>query len=246
MCQPVGRNCGPIWPNQFRAGTLLPMQPTPNDLPELLYIYDAYCGWCYAMSPVMRRVQADFAGRLTVAVLSGGMLAGERTALMQAEDYATGTLTQVAQVAGVQFGEAYRRLGQAGTYLQDSEAPGRALYIVRQLDAQGRVLDFAHEVQLALFERGEDLNDVRTYEPLVQALGLDVQEFSRQFALPETGAAVRREFEAVGRIGVQGFPTIILRAGSQGYVLSRGFQPYEVFARNLEQALAQAAGEQGE
>lgn len=218
--------------------------PTP-DLPELLYIYDAYCGWCYGMSPVVQRVQAEFAGRLTISVLSGGMLAGERAEPIGANwGYIAGAIPQVEQATGVRFGEAYKQLGAAGTYFQDSEAPARALYVVRQLDAQARVLDFAHQVQQALFGQGENLNDVRTYEPLVQELGLDFEEFARQFALPETGAAVRREFEAVGRIGVQGFPTIVLRAGSQGYVLSRGFQPYEIFARNLADALAQVAQEQ--
>lgn len=222
------------------------MEPIPaTDLPELLYIYDAYCGWCYGMSPVMQRIQADFAGRLTVAVLSGGMLAGERAEAIGANwSYIEGAMPQVEQATGVRFGEAYQQLGAAGSYFQDSEAPARALYVVRQLDAQVRVLDFAHEIQLALFERGEDLNEVATYEPLVQKLGLNFDEFARRFALPETGNAVRREFEAVGRIGVQGFPTVILRAGSQGYVLSRGFQPYEAFARNLEDALAQVAEEQ--
>lgn len=220
------------------------MQPTPaSDLPELLYIYDAYCGWCYGMSPVMQRIQTDFAGRLTISVLSGGMLTGEHAEPIGANwSYVEGAMPQVEQATGAQFGAAYKQLGKAGTYLQDSEAPARALYSVRQLDAHSRVLDFAHAVQQALFEHGEDLNAVGTYEPLVQALELDFGEFARRFALPETGAAVRREFEAVGRIGVQGFPTIILRAGSQGYVLSRGFQPYEVFARNLTDALAQAAG----
>ncbi|SDX90419.1 DsbA family protein [Hymenobacter psychrophilus] len=222
------------------------MQPTPTpDLPELLYLYDAHCGWCYGMSSVMQRVEASFTGRLTISVLSGGMLAGEQAEpIADSWGYIAGAMSQVEQATGVRFGEAYKQLGAAGTYFQDSEAPARALYVVRQLDAQGRVLNFAHEVQLALFARGEDLNDVRTYKPLVQALNLEFDEFARRFALPETGAAVRREFEAVARIGVQGFPTIILRAGSQGYVLSRGFQPYEAFARNLEDALAQVAEEQ--
>ena len=219
--------------------------PATPDLPELLYIYDAYCGWCYGMSPVMQRLQADFAGRLSIAVLSGGMLAGEQAGPIGANwTYIAGAIPQVEQATGARFGEAYQQLGAAGTYFQDSEAPARALYVVRQLDAQGRVLDFAHAIQQALFSRGEDLNDVATYKPLMRALDLDFEEFARQFALPETGAAVRREFEAVGRIGVQGFPTIILRAGSQGYVLSRGFQPYDVFARNLTDALAQVAEEQ--
>ena len=38
------------------------MEPTAA-LPELLYIQDPLCGWCYGMSPVISQVQQDFAGR---------------------------------------------------------------------------------------------------------------------------------------------------------------------------------------
>jgi putative protein-disulfide isomerase len=48
----------------------------------------------------------------------------------------------------------------------------------------------------------------------------------------------------VERIGVQGFPTTILRVGQQGYVLARGFQPYEAFSKAVRQALQQATEEQ--
>lgn len=212
-----------------------------SSLPEILYIYDAYCLWCYGMGPVIRRVEQEFAGRVTIGVLSGGMVTrAEVGPIGEGWEEMAGALQQVQQVTGVQVGAAYHRLGQEGSYLQDSEPPARALHVFRQLDPQGRTVAFAHAIQRALFERGENLNDVATYEGLIEAYGLDAAEFRRQFYLPETATTVQQEFAAVSRIGVQGFPTSILRIGAQGYVLARGYQPYEVFAQGLEQALQQA------
>ena len=46
----------------------------------------------------------------------------------------------------------------------------------------------------------------------------------------------------MARIGVQGFPTTVLRLGEQGYVLARGYQPYEQLRSGLEQLLREEAG----
>ncbi|MDB5269973.1 MAG: hypothetical protein JWP58_3013, partial [Hymenobacter sp.] len=46
-------------------------------LPELLYVHDPLCGWCYGMSPVISQVQREFAGRVDVSVLCGGMVLGD-------------------------------------------------------------------------------------------------------------------------------------------------------------------------
>ncbi|MCC2546917.1 DsbA family protein [Hymenobacter sp. BT175] len=212
------------------------------ELPEVLYIYDPLCGWCYGMSPVIRRVKNAFRGRITVSVLSGGMVTGDQVGpIRQMWPYISSALHNVEQATGVTFGEAYQQLGAEGSYIQDSEPPCRALTVFRQLDQQNRAIDFAHDIQKALFEHGHDLNDSVVYEALAADYGLDVTEFSRELARPETATATRQEFAAVGRIGVQGFPTVILRVGAQGYVLARGFQPYDHFAAGLEQALQDLA-----
>ncbi|GAA4000281.1 DsbA family protein [Hymenobacter fastidiosus] len=221
------------------------MEQTP-DLPEILYLFDPLCGWCYGMSPVIQRIQAEYAGRVTVSVLCGGMVTGERVGPIGREwDYIGAALEQVEKAAGVQFGEAFRALGAAGSNVQDSEPPCRAITVFRQLDEQHRAASFAHDLQLAHFRDGQDLNDVATYRLLVSRYGLDAAEFERRWALPETAVATQNEFAAVAKIGVQGFPTTILRVGSQGYLLARGFLPYAQFAGGLEQALRQAAEEAG-
>jgi len=216
-------------------------QPTPatTDRPELLYIFDPLCGWCYGMSPVIQRVQQEFAGQFDVSVLCGGMVTGEQVAPIGADwSYISGALQQVEQTTGVQFGAAFRALGEEGSYVQDSEPPSWAINVFRQFN-QAQVASFAHAVQYAHFHDGADLNEPKTYVPLATAHGVDAAEFLRRLTLPETATATRQEFAAVTRIGVQGFPTSILRVGSQGYVLARGYQPYQVFADGVRQALEQ-------
>ncbi|TGE22180.1 DsbA family protein [Hymenobacter aquaticus] len=219
------------------------MEQTP-DLPELLYIFDPLCGWCYGMSPVVEQVQNEFAGRITVSVLSGGMVTGPNVGPIRHDwEYISAALEQVEKVAGVTFGEPFRQLGAEGSRIQDSEPPCRALTVFRQLDPYHQTASFAHALQQAYFLRGQDLNDPATYQVLAADFGLNVAEFSRRLALPETAQATRHEFAAVAKIGVQGFPTTILRVGNQGYLLARGFMPYDAFAASIEQALQQAAAE---
>ncbi|MBD2714677.1 DsbA family protein [Microvirga sp. STR05] len=216
-----------------------PIQSTP-DRPELLYLFDPLCGWCYGMSPVIQRVQQEFAGRLDVSVLCGGMVLGEQAGPIRHDwQYISGALQQVERVTGVEFGAAFRALGEEGSYVQDSEPPSWAINVFRQLN-QSQTARFAHDIQVAYFRDGADLNEPKTYLPLATAYGVDGAEFLHRLTLPETALATCQEFAAVAKIGVQGFPTSILRVGSQGYVLARGYQPYETFAEGLRQALEQA------
>jgi len=210
------------------------------DLPELLYIYDPLCSWCYGMTPVVQRIQTDFEGRVNVSVLNGGMMLGEKVGPIRANWPAMeASLATIERVAGVHFGAAFRKLGEEGSYVQNSELPCRALAVFRQVDvAQNRALSFAHAIQRALFEDGKDLNDPATYNALVAPYGIEAEAF--QQLLTTAQKAVRQEFAAVAQIGVKGFPTSILRVGGQGYLLAQGFQRYEVFASGLELALLQA------
>ncbi|MFD2785271.1 DsbA family protein [Hymenobacter rubripertinctus] len=218
------------------------MQPQP-DLPELLYISDPLCAWCYGMSPVIEQVQQQFGGRLDVSVLCGGMFTGEQVGSIGPDwPLMSGALQQVAQVTGAEFGAAFRALGQEGSYVQDSAPPCRAIHAFRQL-RQEQAARFAHQVQRAYFHEGANLNEPATYDALVAAFGIEPAEFRQRLSSPEVIRGTELEFAAVGKIGVQGFPTSILRVGSQGFVLARGFQPYEAFVAGLEEALHQAGHE---
>ena len=217
---------------------------TAVNLPELLYIQNSLCGWCYGLSPVVNRVQVAFAGRLNVSVLCGGM-ATDAGAMPNAAAWAPlrNTWGEVEKVTGVQFGTAFKALVEDGRYGYDSAPPCRAIVAFRHLTQNpARAVAFAHAVQLALFRDGHDLNDPATYDPLAAAFGLEAAAFRRRFTAPETATAAQQEFAAVARIGVHGLPTLVLRLGEQGYVLARGYQPYEQLRQGLEQLLREVDG----
>ncbi len=41
------------------------------------YCYDAYCGWCYGFSPVIKKIASAYKDKLSFEVLSGGMIPKE-------------------------------------------------------------------------------------------------------------------------------------------------------------------------
>ncbi|GAA4375868.1 DsbA family protein [Hymenobacter koreensis] len=211
---------------------------------QLLYIFDPLCGWCFGMSPVMQQLAAEYAERLPITVLSGGMVTGDDVGpIRESWDYIGQALVQVENVTGVQFGSAFRQLGEEGSYINNSEPPSRALQTFKQLDPLGREIAFAHAIQQAHFGEGRDLNAAETYEQLALAFGLDAAEFRRWWDSDSVRQATQQEFEVVQRLGVQGFPTLIFAHGQQGYVLARGYQPYETLKAGIEQLLHDTAKE---
>jgi putative protein-disulfide isomerase len=46
--------------------------------PILIYCYDAYCGWCYGFSSVIKKIATEYENVLQIEVLSGGMVISEK------------------------------------------------------------------------------------------------------------------------------------------------------------------------
>ena len=42
--------------------------------PVVIYCYDAYCGWCYGFSPVIKQIAEEYKDHFDIEVLSGGMI----------------------------------------------------------------------------------------------------------------------------------------------------------------------------
>ncbi|OON69016.1 DsbA family protein [Hymenobacter sp. CRA2] len=209
---------------------------------QLLYIFDPLCGWCYGTGAVSERLAEEYADRVPTTVLSGGMVTGpDVQPIRNVWEFVSQASQQVTEVTGVAFGDAYRRLGEEGSYISNSEPPSRALMVFKQLDPLNREAAFAHALQRAHFVEGRDLNAPETYTELARQFSLDPEEFLRWWDNDASRQATQQEFEVVRQLGVQGFPTLILVHGQDGYVLARGYQPYEALKAGLEQLLQETA-----
>ena len=206
--------------------------------PTLVYIYDALCGWCYGFSPVMKRLHETHRDHLNFDVLSGGMVMGNRVGpIGQVAPYIAWAYKQVEERTGVTFGEGFLKgVLEPGTAIFSSEKPGIALTVFKT-EQPDEAVAFAHDLQRAVYFDGLDLQADETYAELVRPYGLDGAGFVEKLNDFRFRQKTYAEFQAVSKLGVTGFPTVLLLTPEKNYVLSRGYAPFEELDGRVRQAL---------
>lgn len=206
---------------------------------RIIYVYDALCGWCYGFSAVMQRFYHEHRDQLNFTVLSGGMMTGDRARpIAESMAYISEAYRVVEERTGVQFGQPFLdNILHPGTYISSSEKPGMAMTLFKTAQT-GREVEFAGELQNALYRDGLDLNVDAVYGPLVERFGLNPGEFVKHVSDAAIREQTLAEFGLVAQFGINGFPTVIVEKGENLYLVARGYVPYPTLAANIGRALA--------
>src|SRR5689334_5895855 len=76
--------------------------------PIVIYCYDAYCGWCYGFSPVIKKIEDQYKEHFHFEVLSGGMIMPvEPRHIGVTAGYIKESYKVVEEHTGIKFGEDY-------------------------------------------------------------------------------------------------------------------------------------------
>lgn len=209
----------------------------------LIYCYDAYCGWCYGFSPVIKKIAAAYKDRLDIEVLSGGMMTGE--SVMPIEKI--GPLIQrsyknVEELTGIKFGEDFLwhvfNPGQSD-WVMNSEKPAIALCIFKEYYPE-RQLEFATDLQYALNYEGRDLDDDEAYRHLLEKYRIVPEAFYTKLKSEEYKEQAYYEFALCKQLQVTGFPTVFIQADELKFVMAaRGYTDHETLAGRIENILAE-------
>ncbi|MDW7695668.1 DsbA family protein [Flammeovirgaceae bacterium SG7u.111] len=207
---------------------------------EIMYVYDALCGWCYGFSPVIRQLSEKYGEQIKFTALSGGMVLRERVGPVgETAGYIKWAYKEVEDVSGVKFGNGFlTRILEEGSYMYSSEKPGVAMTAFKSLSDKGQV-EFAGKLQKALFFNGENLNRDDVYGQLVEDFSIDKEEFLKRLRSEEYRTLTYEEFNKVGDFGINGFPSLILKQGEKLYSLSRGYQGFDALDEQLSTFLAE-------
>ncbi len=220
------------------AFTSSSMQNTTSSAtkPTLIYIYDAYCGWCYGFSPVMNRFHQENKEKFSFLVLSGGLITGERIGPMDKATaaYIRKAVPQLEAYTGVKVSKAYLEALDNPNRKNDSNIPARALLAFRKYKPEQSVA-FASWLQNQLFNEVRDLSEESVYRDAAKHFALPEEEFIQ--AMNGAQAAVDAEFDMVQSWGVRGFPAVILDRGDTLIALSNGYAPYEELEQSLQRAM---------
>jgi len=190
-----------------------------NGKPEVIYVGDPMCSWCWGMAPVLHHV----AGRDDVGfrVVVGGLRPGPSAQPL--DDSLRAMLAhhweKVAEVSGQLFDTDV--LAREG-WIYDTEMPAIAVTTMRH-HAPAETLRFFTDLQRAFYSDGVDITDRRAYPQLLDGYDVEPGEFLAQMASPDGRTRAWQDFAEARRLGVQGFPTVLLEVDGGTQVLSRGY-----------------------
>lgn len=187
---------------------------------QLVYVFDAYCGWSHGFSSTVREVLARHP-ELESTVISGGLFTGSRRVPIREFGYVHGANAKVAELTGAEFGKGYERLIADGSFVMDSEAAARGIAALRQV-APDRIVELATELQRAFYVHGQSLSEASTYRIVAQHAGLDADAVVAAFESPDSAAAGQEDFRRAAELGVTAFPTLIAFDGDRSTVLAVG------------------------
>jgi len=213
--------------------------------PTIYYCYDAYCGWCYGFSPVIKRIWEEFKDRLPFDVLSGGMILNDEPKhFAPIAEYIQTAYKRVEELTGIKFGEDFLWHvfhPEDTDWFPDSTKSAVAMCIFKEYYPD-RAVEFAADLQYALNYEGRDLTDNEAYRHLLHKYNIPEEDFYTKLKSEVYLDKAYYEFALVKQLQVNGFPCVLLQVSdAKFYLLAQGYTDYETLRSRIEKALNESA-----
>jgi putative protein-disulfide isomerase len=207
----------------------------------LIYCYDAYCGWCYGFSEVIKNISSEYKSRLEFEVLSGGMILPEEpVAIGATAKYIEQGYKRVEELTGAKFGEDYLwhiKHPDQSDWFPNSEKPAIALCVFKEYFPDQQI-SFAANMQYALHFEGRDLTDDEAYRLLLEKYNIDPEEFYEKLHDEEYKERAYYEFALCKQLNVTGFPAVFLQTSdTKFYHLAQGFTSFDNLNERIRNVL---------
>ena len=211
--------------------------------PKIIYCYDAYCGWCYGFSPVIKELWLKHREQFDFETISGGMIPVEDTKhIGNIAQYIQGAYQTVEQTTGVKFGKDYLWHifnPDESDWYPNSEMAAIAMAIFRE-SYPDQTIAFAADLQYALYEEGRDLTDKEAYRHLLEQYNIDTEVFYQKLGSEAYKEKAYYDFSLIQQLKVNGFPTVFLQLDdAKLYMISRGFSTLEAVEQRMNKILAE-------
>ena len=207
--------------------------------PTIYYVVDPMCSWCWGFAPVWREFVSEIPESVAVVDLMGG-LAPDNEAPMDS------AMRQYVQDA---WGAVKARTGAEFNFeFWDKCEPKRSTYSAcRAVIAAGEQASGARSlmydaIQRAYFLEARNPSDAEALECVAGEIGLDRKQFTEDLGSDHINRIFQLELESVAKLGVSGFPTIVVKRESPGEparydLLTAGFSDIDVLRDRLSRLL---------
>lgn len=202
---------------------------------EILYFTDPMCSWCYGFSTEIKKLFDEYKERIKIITIPGGLHPFEvkPTPDYYAEDILN-HWRHVNQLTGKQFNFGFFQDNPG--FIYDTAPACKAVVTMNEI-APESVLGYLVELQKSFYADGNIPTDVGTFMTAAEKIGLDSHKFREVYERIETDDALKQGFSFTRNLGINSYPTVLLRMDEKYHLLSIGYSPYNVLKANLEKYL---------
>jgi len=202
-----------------------------NGSPELIYVGDPLCSWCWGFAPSLRSLRLRHPDRFRYRILLGGLRTGASALKVdeKVRSYLAGAWKEVERRSGQPFDHSFL---DTADFVYDTEPACRAVVAARRL-APDRVFEYNEALQDAFYHRSLDPTRLVTFLMIAREQGLQEDAFRTTFRAEEVERATRQDFDEARALGVHGFPTLLLRTNGSTQTITSGWLPPEALSDEL-------------
>lgn len=233
MCDLETGLCGPGGDSEMQFIDL----SVPQKKIDLYYVTDPICSHCWALEPVLRKFEAQYAQYFNMHTLMGGLL----------ENWDGFTDTANGINDPVDVAEHWKEVGEQsrmpidGTLWYDnpiasSFIPSRVFKVIHKQNPQLANI-FLRRAREALFAFNKNIAQDNMLIDLVNKVGLNGGEIVKQSKLPEADISLQEDFQLVRQLGTQGFPTIVMLNKEKKGIKIVGARSLDHYVSALQQML---------
>ncbi|MCM3636126.1 DsbA family protein [Sporosarcina luteola] len=211
---------------------------TPKKTIDLYYVTDPICSHCWALEPVLRKFVHQYGHYFTMHTLMGGLL----------EKWGDGPVDPANGISGPsdvaghwrEVGE-HSRMPIDGTVwydnpIESSFIPSRVYKVIQEKHPE-LANTFLRRAREELFAFNKNIAQDDILIEIVNQVGLNGEEVVKQSKLPAANTKLHEDFELVRKLGVRGFPTIVMMNEEQQGVRIVGARTLEDYANGLQRLL---------
>ncbi|MGB0684013.1 MAG: DsbA family protein [Magnetovibrionaceae bacterium] len=205
------------------TSNVAPVDREPVDR-ELIAVVDPMCSWCWGFQPSLHKLAETFSATAPVSLLVGGLRPYSKTPMAEGmKDEIRHHWQHVQEASGQPFDFTF--FDRDG-FVYDTEPACRAVVTGRALDA-GKVLGLLEAIQRGFYAEGRDVTEGTVLAELAAEAGYDGDAFRAEWESQIAKDLTRADFQASANLGVNGFPTVVARAGDSYAYACVGYRPFE-------------------
>jgi putative protein-disulfide isomerase len=199
---------------------------------ELVYVLDPMCSWCWAFRPSWDALLGVIPDETRVRYVMGGLAPDSNDPMpIPMREYLKSAWATIEQRTGARFNFEFWDKNEA----RRSTYPACRAVIAAGRQQSAAVPGMIAGIQKAYYLDARNPADTQTLYDVAQAIGLDRERFVTDLGSSAVQADLDQDLETTRRLGVQGFPSVLVHHHGQYQALARGWCDPDTLTRRWQE-----------